>query len=68
MASGMTSKFPYLTHVLTSEVVLSRYFTSPGLPLPRYVENFQSNKIPIDGEVVARLCVERLSLAYEVDD
>ena len=65
----MTSKFTFLpSSRLISEIVLFRFFTSPGLPQPKYVENFQSNKIPIDGEVVARLCVERLSLAYEVDD
>ncbi|KAF9534533.1 hypothetical protein CPB83DRAFT_755760 [Crepidotus variabilis] len=46
----------------------NEFFTSPGLPLPRYVEGFQGNAIPIDGEVVARLCVERLSLNSEVDD
>jgi len=45
-----------------------RYFTSPGLPESQYVGGFQSNSIPIDGEVVARLCVERLSLEFEVDD
>ncbi|TFK20596.1 hypothetical protein FA15DRAFT_707948 [Coprinopsis marcescibilis] len=46
----------------------STYFTSPGLPLPKYVEGFQGNEIPIDAETVARLCVERLSLASELDD
>jgi hypothetical protein len=45
-----------------------RYFTSPGLPQPQYVEGFQGNSIPIDAEAVARLCVERLSLSFEVDD
>ncbi|EKM79326.1 hypothetical protein AGABI1DRAFT_74269 [Agaricus bisporus var. burnettii JB137-S8] len=43
-------------------------FTSPDLPLPQYVEGFQGNSIPIDAEAVARLCVERLSLNFEVDD
>ncbi|KAF8909010.1 hypothetical protein CPB84DRAFT_1744094 [Gymnopilus junonius] len=46
----------------------SEYFTSPGLPTPQYVEGFQGNEIPIDGEAVARLCVYRLSLDEEVDD
>lgn len=46
----------------------NEYFTSPDLPEPQYVEGFQGNSIPINGEVVARLCVERLSLAFEVDD
>lgn len=46
----------------------SDYFTSPHTPLPTYVPGFQGNSIPIDGEAVARLCVERLSLNLEVDD
>ncbi|KAH9480565.1 hypothetical protein JR316_0007165 [Psilocybe cubensis] len=46
----------------------SQYFTSPGIPTPRYVDGFQGNAIPINGEVVARLCLERLSLNEEVDD
>lgn len=46
----------------------SEYFTSPAVPIPKYVEGFQGNAIPLDGEVVARLCVERLTLAGEVDD
>jgi len=45
-----------------------RFFTSPGTPNPKYVDGFQGNEIPIDGEVVARLCVERLSLTIELDD
>ncbi|TFK40715.1 hypothetical protein BDQ12DRAFT_627360 [Crucibulum laeve] len=46
----------------------SEFFTSPGVPTPKYVEGFQGNEIPIDGAAVARLCVERLSLNVEVDD
>ncbi|KIY69339.1 hypothetical protein CYLTODRAFT_393975 [Cylindrobasidium torrendii FP15055 ss-10] len=46
----------------------SEYFTSPDVPLPAYVEGFQGNSIPVDGEVVARICRERLSLAMEDDD
>lgn len=49
-------------------LLISRSFTSPDLPLPQYVEGFQGNSIPIDAEAVARLCVERLSLNFEVDD
>ena len=45
-----------------------RTFTSPALPLPKYVPGFQGNEIPVDAEVVARLCVERLSLTSELDD
>lgn len=44
------------------------HFTSPGVPTPAYPPGFQGNSIPIDGEAVARLCVERLSLSVEVDD
>ena len=46
----------------------SRYFTSPDLPKPQYVEGFQGNAIPLDGAVVAQLCVERLMLTAEIDD
>ncbi|KAF9454843.1 hypothetical protein P691DRAFT_716768 [Macrolepiota fuliginosa MF-IS2] len=46
----------------------NEYFTSPGVPIPEYVEGFQGNSIPIDGKVVAQLCIDRLSLASEVDD
>ncbi|KAG6886739.1 hypothetical protein C0992_002589 [Termitomyces sp. T32_za158] len=46
----------------------NEYFTSPGLPEPKYVEGFQGNSIPLDGALVARLCLERLLLAGEVDD
>ncbi|KAK7021197.1 hypothetical protein R3P38DRAFT_3318138 [Favolaschia claudopus] len=43
-------------------------FTSPDLPLPSYPEGFQGNSIPLDGEVVAALCIQRLTLEEEVDD
>ena len=46
----------------------SRYFTSPLLPPPQYVEGFQGNAIPLDGAVVAQLCLERLFMTAEVDD
>ncbi|KAK0449277.1 hypothetical protein EV421DRAFT_2032523 [Armillaria borealis] len=46
----------------------SQFFTSPGTPLPKYVEGFQGNAIPIDGEAVARLCRDRLTLTMEDDD
>ncbi|KAF8889235.1 hypothetical protein CPB85DRAFT_1231542, partial [Mucidula mucida] len=46
----------------------SESFTSPGVPLPAYVEGFQGNAIPIDGEAVARLVRDRLSLTMEDDD
>jgi len=46
----------------------SQSFTSPSLPEPKYVDGFQGNAIPLDGEAVARLCYDRLTLAEEVDD
>jgi len=62
--------FYTLLHLLTTSPLHNMYssFTSPAFPHPKYVEGFQGNEIPIDGEAVARLCVERLSLASEVDD
>jgi len=38
------------------------YFTAPDLPDVSYPDGFQGNAIPLDGDVVARLCHERLSL------
>ncbi|KAK7441729.1 hypothetical protein VKT23_016392 [Stygiomarasmius scandens] len=46
----------------------SQHFTSPNFPLPAYPEGFQGNEIPIDGAAVARLCHDRLSMTFEVDD
>ncbi|KIJ65844.1 hypothetical protein HYDPIDRAFT_27072 [Hydnomerulius pinastri MD-312] len=43
-------------------------FTSPDVPKVAYPEGFQGNHIPLDGEVVARLCVDRLRLSDEADD
>ncbi|KJA14321.1 hypothetical protein HYPSUDRAFT_150577 [Hypholoma sublateritium FD-334 SS-4] len=43
-------------------------FTSPNLPLPRYVEGFQGNDIPIDADAVVAVVMQRLSLSEEVDD
>ncbi|KAF7365444.1 hypothetical protein MVEN_00417400 [Mycena venus] len=40
-------------------------FTSPGIPLPAYPEGFQGNSIPLDGELVAELCIQRLTLEEE---
>ena len=42
--------------------------TAPGFPPPSYPPGFQGNEIPIDGELVARVCIERLSLSEEADD
>jgi len=41
------------------------YFTSPDLPPIAYPDGFQKNEIPLDGDVVAQLCHERLSLPDE---
>jgi len=46
----------------------STSFTSPAFPPRKYVDGFQGNEIPIDGVAVAKLCVDRISLASEVDD
>jgi hypothetical protein len=45
-----------------------RAFTSPDVPPVNYPPGFQGNEIPIDGEAVARLCLERLTLSEEADD
>ncbi|KAF7320878.1 hypothetical protein HMN09_00174400 [Mycena chlorophos] len=46
----------------------SQSFTSPNLPLNAYPEGFQGSSIPIDAEAVGRLCYDRLTLSFEVDD
>ncbi|KAJ7223168.1 hypothetical protein GGX14DRAFT_427098 [Mycena pura] len=43
-------------------------FTSPNVPPTAYPEGFQGNEIPLDGGVVARLCILRLSLEEDVDE
>ncbi|KAJ6557205.1 hypothetical protein DFH09DRAFT_1163356 [Mycena vulgaris] len=43
-------------------------FTSPDIPLPSYPEGFQGNSIPLDGEAVAALCIQRLELEGEIDE
>lgn len=61
----------YVVLFLLSELFFltgSRHFTSPDVPNPAYPDGFQGTRIPIDGEAVARLCVHRLSLAFEIDD
>jgi hypothetical protein len=45
-----------------------RAFTRPDVPPVAYPEGFQGNEIPIDGDLVARICVERLTLSDEADD
>ncbi|KAF9485879.1 hypothetical protein BDN70DRAFT_970009 [Pholiota conissans] len=46
----------------------AEHFTSPSLPIPRYVDGFQGNEIPINADAVVNLCIHRLSLEEEVDD
>jgi len=46
----------------------SRRFTSEERPPRNYVEGFQGNDIPIDGEAVAALVQHQLSLNEEADD
>jgi len=46
----------------------SESFTSPHFPITKYPEGFQGNEIPINGEAVARLCVDRITLAVEPED
>lgn len=43
-------------------------FTSPDVPEVAYPEGFQGNEIPLDGEAVARRCLDRLTLSDEADD
>lgn len=69
MVSGAIS--PCLILVISScadHHIFYSYFTRPDVPIVAYPEGFQGNEIPIDGELVARLCVERLSLSEEADD
>ncbi|KAH0829221.1 hypothetical protein J3R83DRAFT_2785 [Lanmaoa asiatica] len=37
-------------------------FTNPEVPPVKYPEGFQGNSIPLNGEIVAKLCSERLQL------
>lgn len=71
MDFGMLSTFSLypMLHILINECsAFLRYFTSPSLPIPRYVDGFQGNAIPINAEAVVNLCIHRLSLDEEVDD
>ncbi|KIK91684.1 hypothetical protein PAXRUDRAFT_617656 [Paxillus rubicundulus Ve08.2h10] len=43
-------------------------FTHPDTPPAAYPEGFQGNSIPVNGEVVARLCLERFGLSNTADD
>jgi hypothetical protein len=53
-----------VSHLLTH---ISSYFTSPASPPRNYPEGFQGNAIPLDGKVVAELCVKRITLAIAAD-
>ncbi|KIJ51241.1 hypothetical protein M422DRAFT_158623 [Sphaerobolus stellatus SS14] len=43
----------------------NRYFTAPDLPPRNYPEGYHGNEIPIDGDLVAKLCHERLSISED---
>ncbi|KAJ7695741.1 hypothetical protein B0H17DRAFT_1055425 [Mycena rosella] len=43
-------------------------FTSPNTPVNAYPDGFQGSEIPIDADAVGRLCFDRLTLSFEVDD
>jgi len=43
-------------------------FTNPEVPPVNYPEGFQGNSIPLDGETVAKLCLERLQLPASTEN
>lgn len=43
-------------------------FTRPNVPPVAYPEGFQGNEIPLDGALVAKIVVDRLDLAEELDE
>ncbi|KAJ7134322.1 hypothetical protein C8R44DRAFT_869977 [Mycena epipterygia] len=65
-ALGMThygfweSQYVLLTNFVPFAYEFFRAFTSPDTPKPAYPEGFQGNSIPLDGEAVAELCIQRL--------
>lgn len=59
---------PFRSSSCTPYPWLCRTFTNPDIPLAAYPEGFQGNSIPVDGKVVARLCLERLGLSNAADD
>lgn len=48
--------------VLVRTLWTCRTFTNPQVPPVKYPDGFQGNSIPLNGEVVAKLCLERLQL------
>ncbi|KIJ51236.1 hypothetical protein M422DRAFT_43802 [Sphaerobolus stellatus SS14] len=42
-----------------------KYFTEPDLPKRNYPPGYHGNEIPIDADLVAKLCHERLSLSED---
>jgi len=48
--------------LVTYVLDFDRTFTNPEVPRVNYPEGFQGNSIPLSGEVVAKLCLERLQL------
>lgn len=60
-----TTVFASLQHPLAltmCDIGLDRTFTNPKVPPVKYPEGFQGNSIPLNGETVAKLCLERLQL------
>ncbi|KAF8448686.1 hypothetical protein L210DRAFT_3388753 [Boletus edulis BED1] len=43
-------------------------FTQPQLPRVNYPKGFQGNSIPLNGSVVAKLCIERLQLPASTEN
>ena len=71
MDSGATGKIMHSASTTGSGCLNTsphRTFTSPEIPPVNYPEGFQGNEIPIDGTLVARVCLERLNLVDEADD
>lgn len=61
-ASCVAMSVPLMTSREPAPFGLDRTFTNPEVPRVSYPEGFQGNSIPLNGEVVAKLCRERLRL------
>ena len=67
-ATGKTARSALKIALWCLNTPFYRTFTSPDIPPVNYPEGFQGNEIPIDGTLVARICLERLNLVDEADD
>lgn len=54
--------------LVPADLNCDRTFTNPDLPPVQYPEGFQGNNIPLDGETVAKLCMERLQLGTSANN